>query len=823
MNDASRAAAGSLLAFWLRRVVTAVVTLVLILVLAAGGYAGYIVRATKAGVAAVDGARRGVPVQAPATIARDARGVAHVRAGSLHDLIVAEGYAMASDRLFQMDLTRRFVYGRLAELLGSPLVRVDRRMRRYTIHDVATRVLARSSPDERAILSAFADGVNAAAQREPTPPEYRALFASFEPWKPEDSLAVGFATVLDLDDKPDDVVIRDEVRQLLGPAGTDAFYPLTDPKYDVPTDGTAPGPIAKLPELPPPTTALRQAQDDTNQAQDDTKQAQDDKQRRIGASDRSRVILSSSKGAADERDPVGSNAWAFGANRTTAGRAVLANDPHLDIGLPGIWWLFEGSAPGIHVAGAALAGTPGVTLGHNEHLAWGVTAGETAAMRVYREPVLGDRLYENRHWLGATHLHEMIRVRLGSTIDADILRTPRGVVIAHSIDRREAYVMDWPMQRAPVSPLAPFLHLLTARTSADGVAAMRALPEPALNVVFADDAGNAAYHFAGRVPLDPEFGRWANAGPSRGELQYDAAPHLDPSRDTVVVTSNNRPSARGMRLAPYWPPPYRAYEIRSALHAPARGGTTMRERWSPDAIAAEQRDDVSPAEREFARLVSITGFKTHAEDDALVEALTGFDGALTPESKAATIVVALRRDMVAELARLHLPAELARIEPPSGAGFEVVLRMLRERPRGWVPHDDYDAFVLASLRRVGAALRAKPDADVPPFGAYAAQPLKHALAPFGFAFWNGPTMPGRGGSFAPAVQWNDHAQSFRAFWIAGDWDRGTIDIDAGESGEPGSPHYTDQTAGWERFAQTTLPFSDAAVRAATVTTLTLSR
>ena len=167
-------------------------------------------------MARADGTVAHVPVDGPVTIARDQRGVPHIRAGSVHDLFVAEGYAMASDRLFQMDVTRRYVDGRLAEMLGSNLVRVDRRMRRYGIRELAARVFAHASADERAMLTAFADGINAAAAQQPTPPEYAALFASFEPWQPEDALAVGFATVLDLDDKPDDVVIRDAVRTVVG-------------------------------------------------------------------------------------------------------------------------------------------------------------------------------------------------------------------------------------------------------------------------------------------------------------------------------------------------------------------------------------------------------------------------------------------------------------------------------------------------------------------------------------------------------------------------------------------------------------------------------
>jgi penicillin amidase len=776
-----------MIARWLRRVALVLGCLVLVVLLVALAYVGRVAWASRTAVASVSGTQTGIPVDGPVTIARDARGIPHIRAGSLHDLFVAEGYAMASDRLFQMDLTRRYVDGRLAELLGAPLARVDRRMRRYGIRGLAARVYAASSPDEQAALRAFADGINAAATHQPQPPEYQALFTGFEPWRPEDALVVGFSTVLDLDDKPDDVVIRDEVRNALGAAGPEALYPLTDPKYDVPTNGRPPGPIALLPALRGASNAVAAA-------------------------------------PADDRAPIGSNAWAAGADRTTDGKAMLANDPHLSIGIPGIWYLLEARAPGIHVAGGALAGTPGVTLGHNEHLAWGVTAGETASpIRVIREQVRGsDELYEHGRWVHARHHHDTIPVRFGHAIDVESLVSDRGVVIGRSHDGMYAYVMDWRMWHAPVSPLAPFFKLLRARDAAEGIAAMRANPEPAINVLFADDGGRAAYHFSGGVPLDPSFGRWAGdeRAPEPQYLPFDRAPHVDPSRSALIVTSNNRSDGAGSpRLAPYWPPPYRAFEIERAFKMSGE----VQHRLSPDAIAAEQRDATSPAEREFADLVLAAVTRAHADGDAalapLVSALREFDGTLVPASRGATAVVALRRDMLAAIAAAQLPPWLAPYYPSSGPGFEVVLRALRERPRGWVPRDDFDAFAIASLRRVSAAL----GTTVPTFGEYAAQPLAHPLAPFGFSFWNGPTMPGRGGSFAPAVQWNGHAQSFRAVWIAGDWDHGTIDIAAGESGEPGSPHYADQNARWTAFERAPLPFSDTAVQAATKTTLTLTR
>jgi penicillin amidase len=773
---------------WIRRIALALGAVVGIVIVLVALYAGRAAWASRSGVAHFDGTQTGVPVDGPVTIARDARGVPHIRAGSVHDLFVAEGYAMASDRLFQMDITRRYVDGRLAEVLGSNLVRVDRRMRRYGIRELATSVFAHSSPDERAMLTAFSDGINAAAAQQPTPPEYAALFASFEPWQPQDALAVGFATVLDLDDKPDDVVIRDAVRGVVGDAGMEALYPLTDPKYDVPTNGRPVGAIAKLPPL-------------------------------HGA--HGNVAMT----PAEERAPVGSNAWAVGGDRTSTGKAMLANDPHLDIGIPGIWWLVEASAPGMHIAGGALAGTPGVTLGHNEHLAWGVTAGETAAMRVLKERRSGaDLVQENGHWVALQHHHERIGVRFGTNVDVDVMQTARGVVIQDGGPNGYAYLMDWRMHRNPVSPLAPFARLLRARNAAEGIAAMRDHPEPALNLVVADDTGRVAYHFAGQVPLDPAWGRFASDGDARepAYLAFANAPHVDPSRSALIVTSNNRSDGDGSpRLAPWWPPPYRAFEIEHVFANEER----LHGKLHSQEIAQEQLDAVSPAELEFASIVLAAAAHGGAGGDAslapLLGALRSFKGELSPDSRGASAVVAVRRDMLGAISAAQLPAELAKAYPSTGPGFEIVLRALRERPRGWVPNDDYPAFVVASLRRVQVAF----GAEIPPFGTYAAQPLKHALAPFGFTFWNGPTMPGRGGSFAPFVQWNSHAQSFRAVWIAGDWDDGTIDIAAGESGEPGSPHYADQNANWQTSVRTGLAFSDAAVRKATspARTLTLTR
>jgi penicillin amidase len=762
--------------------------LALAVIVIAGCLALWVGVATRAGVAELGGRQTGLRLDAPVTIARDARGVAHVRAASEHDLFFAQGYAMASDRLFQMDLTRRFTEGRIAELLGPPLVKIDEQMRSYDIERLASVQYARVPRAERTVLAAFADGVNAAAVREPLPPEYRVLFTRFRAWRPQDSIEVGYATLLDLDDDAAWIVARDWIHRHLGAAGSDFFLPLTDPAYDMPVNGDKPGPIARLPDLPARISLRRDPR----------------------ALDRA---------PADDRAPLGSNGWVVGANRTSVHRAILANDPHLSLGVPGVWWLFEGRSPGLHIAGATLAGTLGVTLGHNEHVAWGVTAGETSAMRLIREPFRApDEFYEHGRWLRAAHDRQTIQVRFAGAQTDDVLRTPNGTIIG--FDGTDAYLRDWLAARSNEDIFRPYLALSRSTGIAQALAAMRQSTEPALNLIVADDTGRAAYHLVGGVPRDAAWGRWAVDGnaPEAAPIPFDEAPHVDASRDALVVTSNNRSAGAGSpRLAPYWPPPYRAFAIAHALAtaaAGARGGLL-----TPQAVGAPQHEDRSPAEAELARRVVAAVDRLHAGSDPAIAAavadLRAFDGSMIPASRAATVVSALRPIMYAQLTAAF-PPDIAQQYIGSSASLAVPLRALRERPRGWVA--DWDEFALAALR----AAVARVGTPVPTFGQWAAQPLAHPLARFGLAGWNGPTMTGRGGAYAPAVQNNGHGQSFRAEWIVGDWDAGTIDIDAGESGEPGAPHYRDQTAGWERFARTPLPFSDAAVAAATATTLTLA-
>jgi penicillin amidase len=777
----------------IRRVVLGFAALVLVVVLVATAYAVNVVQATYAGVARVDGTVAGLPLHGPVTIVRDDRDVPHIRAGDEHDLFFAQGYVTGSDRLFQMDVTRRYVLGRLSELLGPPVLALDETQRVLDARAMTERQYAQLAPEQKAMLQAYADGVNAAAAREPTPPEYRALFARFERWRPEDVLVAGTATVVDLTDSWYDIVDRDAIRRSVPAAVRNALFPLSDERYPASTAGDAQLAVPTLPPFPhtrPATAALR----------DDRVASRDD----------------------DARAALGSNEWVAGGGLTATGRALLANDPHLARGVPGVWHLVDLQAPGFHAAGATFAGVPGVILGHNAHLAWGSTNGTVASPRVYAERFLDATHYAvaGEAPRAATLRTEVFHVRFAGDRTVQYAATRHGFVLEREGKLRHA--VQWDPAEDPRSPIAAFDRLDRAVTFADAEAALAAYPGPTQNFVVAADDGRAAYHLAGFIPDDPHWaldaidGTTATPAPLRF-VPFTALPQRAPSRTTLAVSSNNVQYGAGYRyrLSPAYTPPYRAAEITRRLRA--LHGFTVAD------FAAIQNDDLSLPDRELAQAVlaavDARGLADDPELRAAVAALRSFDGALVPESRGATAAARVRAEAVREFAARILPAREANAYAQLNPPLEVLLQTLREHPAGWL--DDPDAFLVEALR---AAVRnaGGPDAIARPYGEAFAVVPRHPLAAFGMFWWNAPTLPGRSGAYAPAVQSRVLGQSFRAVWDVGNWDGGGIAIPVGESGEPGSPHYTDLAAAWQRRELAPLPWSPAAVARAARTTETLT-
>ncbi len=756
-----------------RKVVAVVLPVLLAPVAAYAIYAGAGMRAA----AQTGGVMRAPGLIAPVTITRDARDIPHIVAQNDHDLYFAQGYAEGSDRLFQMDLIRRFVLGRLAEVMGPAALPADEHARVAPIDRIVDAEWAHLQPRSRAALQAFSDGVNAAMQQQPLPAEFHLLLYKPEPWTPRDSLATAFSTVLDLIDDWDDVVRRDEVLRAVGPRVQQDLYSITDPEYDAPVSGTGIAPVPRLSD------------------------------RGARSTGRTAAFQTAVTPLRPDGPNEASNQWALGAARSATGGALLANDPHLRLGIPGVWYLIDLRDPRMHVAGATLPGSPGVVLGHNENIAWGATNGTVVTEVVYKDPLSN-----------AQTRTEVFHVRFVKDVQRTYRTTRHGFVI--DTDGSGAYAVDWNAVRFPVSPLETFSGLNQAKTIADALRALRSYPGPPQNFVIAARDGTAAYHLAGLIPQDSGWGlRIHNAAdPFYAFVPFDALPHVDASRNARVFTANNRQyGARyPYRLSAGYAAPYRAKRIEELLDAVRRHDTAD--------LFAMQSDTLSAPERELARDLLDAAVRQRVRASSILrpylDALQSWNGRFDPGSRAATLAYAFRESAVARLAQYNTgSAGKAYIQSAGNAQFVVLLRVLRERPRGWWPQSGYDQLLVSTLRIL---VQKHGEHLLDPWRQTGAVGVKHPLASLGLSFLNGGTLYGDGDAYSLHVLTQSaHSQSFRAVWDTADWNAGGIIIPSGESGEPASGHYTDLRDTWLRQKLMPLPFGDAAVRADARSVLTL--
>jgi penicillin G amidase len=672
----------------------------------------------------------------PVRIMRDAYGIPHIQASTLHDAYVAEGYVVAQDRLFQLDLLRRLIGGELSEVFGNVTLESDMRHRRMRPRELARRMYTAMSLEERAASEAYVVGVNAAMERESLPVEFRTLLYRPQPWKAEDSVLVGLATVQDLTNDWDMILAREQFNRAIGRNAVDELIPISDPAYDVPLSGLR---LAVSCHPPVHVTPPRFSVVDPHLLEGVHPQLE------------------------------ASNAWAVGGAHTVDGHALVASDPHLDYSVPGPWYLVDVQAPGLHVAGAVLPGTPGVLIGHNGAIAWGITSATVSTVTVYREP------------LSAVHVVErqQIQVRFGKPVSFDVKATGHGFIFAE--DAHAAYAAQWVTDHDARSPLGTFLALDRASSLEEALRALAHFPGPVLNFTLGERDGRVAYHMAGDIPIDGVWSRYVVSGMNvknawHGYVPFASLPHVDPSRDAIVFTANNRVYGAGYpyRLTDHFGPAYRANRIHALLFSGKR--------MSSEDMQRLQLDDVSLPEREFARGVVnyIRAKKDASQDERVVAwALRGWDGRMHASSHEATLVHRMLKGALARYAALVLgeklgPAWLAHVGEPEAT-----------------------ASMLCALREHAVHYAALLDARTvqftqTPWGQTGAVAFHHPLRALGITLFDPPIYMGAGDFASVKVQTNKHGQGLRAVWDVGVWDRGGAILPLGESGRPWTAHYDDE-------------------------------
>ncbi len=551
----------------------------------------------------LDGAVTISGLSAPVTIQRDAHGVPHIRAASLDDLVLAQGFVTAQDRLWQMDSLRRHAAGTLAEILGPSLIVHDRLQRTLELRTSADRAITTLPPDQLHLLERYAAGVNAsiAIQRAHLPLEFRLLHYEPAPWTPRDTLLVGLVMFQDLTNSFPSELSREALTARLPQHLVGDLYPtvtwrdhppaqpivdLTTPQKDIPDvpldesqtklnppDGMNPGAPSSA-----RTLRLRWASRGSATALSPTRHPSPGAPP-IAVSSRWVGDTNSSTATPEDllalqqtlRNPIcegciaGSNNWVVSGTHTATGKPLLANDMHLAHNVPGIWYQADLEAPtpagDLHVTGVSLPGVPLIIVGHNAHVAWGFTNLGAEVQDVYIEHIRGTgptAEYEAQSgvWKPLLHDREIIHVKGGKDIALDIPATQHGAAITPIISgilptERRALSLRWTIYE-PANINSPlFLSINTATDGASLVSAFSTFGGPAQNLVYADDQGHIGYHAVGRIPLRGSVMTPSPISPIPtdaldttqdwvGTIPYDRLPQVTDPPNGILATANAR-------------------------------------------------------------------------------------------------------------------------------------------------------------------------------------------------------------------------------------------------------------------------------------------
>ena len=592
---------------------------------------------------------------APVRIETDSRGVPTIRARSVDDAMYGLGYAHARDRLWQMEFQRRLGSGRLAEILGAELVPADRFLRTVGFRRAAEASWPTLSASARRALEAYAAGVNAfvAADRA-RPIEFRILRVSPETWTPVDTLVWGKMMAWDLAGNARDEIRRARFVEAVGAERASQLMPLAGSAPTILTAGEWPelstrnASAARARPSPVPWGPLAAAFDSVE-----------------------------ALGLAAGED-LGSNSWVLGGSRTASGKPILANDPHLGLRTPSVWYLASIDAPGLRATGATLPGVPGIVIGHNDRIAWGITSLEPDVQDLFVEEVDPKDPSRYRHrgeWRRFDARRETIRVRGAADVVLTVRGSVHGPVVTDALEGAgrlgSAVALAWTGLDDGGGTVEAFFALEAARDWNGFLAAARRIQAPAQNLLYADVDGHIGYTASGAMPVRPRAdGLLPVPGTGEddwaGRIAGDELPFaLDPPRGFVVTANNRVVASEPYPFGLTWAEPYRAARITEMLEA--------RGRLTPDDVATVQLDRVSLRARELLPLLADTVPADPASRAALAR-LAAWNGDMAPDSVPAAIYAAWFDELAKmpedELAGVRRGATRARF----------VLDALRDRP-----------------------------------------------------------------------------------------------------------------------------------------------
>ena len=732
-----------------------------------------------------DGAEEVQGLDAPVEIVRDAHAIPHIYAQSPRDGAFAMGYVHAQDRLWQLEMQRRIGQARLAEVVGEPAIGTDKFLRTLGIYRVAERNFERLSPQAQAIYEAYAAGVNAylEARSELLPLEFQLLSHEPEPWRPADSLVWLKIMAWDLGDNFKDELLRARLAGKLDRAQ------LQDLWAQHPDDPPV-GPHGQAPAFDP---------------------AGIDFDALVAA-----LPLQRASG-------LGSNAWALSGEHTDSGKPLLANDPHLRLEVPSVWYLAHISTPEFEVVGATLPGMPFPLLGRTRNLAWGFTNTGPDVQDLFIERIDPEdpaRYLAPEGSLPFEVRTETIEVSGGDPIELTVRETRHGPVVSDVLEESGEFLeaghvlaFSWTaLDDDDVSAQA----LVQGVTAADWqgfVAALRDLSVPQQTIVFADSDGTIGFVAPGRVPIRaqgqghlPAPG-WTGSHDWVDRVPFDALPGDYNPASGRIVTANNRMVAHDYPyyLTDDWTPPYRAQRIEALLDA--------RPKHDVASFSAIQQDQVSLA---AARLVPVLLGLAEPSNDTGRTALAmlgAWDHTMGRDSTEALIYMAWLR----ELMHVLFADELGDVfEDYWKIRTEVIHRALTGRTQ-WCDNET-TAQQETCAEAVSRALKVSLEYLAVTYGhdmedwrwgeAHAVHMKSRILGEFpAIGSWFEIDMPTGGeketikaGGFDVADEERPFAQNhgagYRAVYDLAEPERSVFVISTGQSGNPLSSHYEDYAEPW---------------------------
>lgn len=491
-------------------------------------------------------------LNAEVTVLRDADGIVTIKAASDLDAYRALGYLHAQDRLWQMDFMRRSAAGRLSEVVGAPTIRMDKIMRTLGFYSLAEASYDKLSPEVRAALDAYSAGVNGFMESSggAWPPEFYLLRYSPEPWTPADSLVWGRLMAIQLSGNWRSELLRSRLGEFLKPEQIRALWP------DYPAD--APVALAGL---------------DRRAAGDPLKDL---------------------PWALEPKDA--SNSWVLSGAKTDTGKPILANDPHLALNSPGLWYLVDIQTPEGRIRGASAPGVPFVILGQNDHLAWGFTTTHSDTQDLFVEKLdpaqpghyvtpNGSRPFQTRE--------EVIKVRGAEDVVMTLRNSRHGPILDEIADPQDiesaatttgantetVLALAWPALRGDDLIPQAIYGFNKARDWSEFLAASRFFHSPQQNIVYADTEGNIGLIVPGRVPMRASGdGRvpvpgWNDEYAWKGFIPFEELPQGSNPESGLYVVANNKivDDDYPHLITADWPSQYRAARIQEVLDATEKG------------------------------------------------------------------------------------------------------------------------------------------------------------------------------------------------------------------------------------------------------------